>query len=1153
MAPKRDNAVKLTKSPFKKNPSQLNGTKNDETLAYERKSLREHIYHRPDSYIGSTESQTVPSWLYDISTEENDTASETGETTEKDKGPKFVYRNATYVPGLLKLVDELLVNAADNKTNDASMDKIKVAIDIADGSISVWNNGAGIPVLIHTIEQIYVPELIFGNLLTSTNYNDDQQKTTGGRNGYGAKLANIFSNEFTVECGDSTRHLRYSQTWRNSMFERDNPKISSYANKTDFTMVTFKPRLERFGLNSLDADFCALIRRRAHDLAGTTEGIKVEFTLKNGNEVMVEETIKYKSFRDYCGMYTHVSDIIADESDRWDVCIAPSITDTMMQVSFVNSIYTRAGNHVEHVLAQIVPEILTKLGGDKGALNANQIKSQMFVFVRSVIVNPTFDGQTKEVMTLRVANFGSRYTPSQTFMKKLLSPSTALMTRIRELNESKKFDALKKTDGAKVARLIIDKLDDANHAGKRDSLKCSLILTEGDSAKALAVAGLSIVGRDYYGVYPLRGKVLNVRDAAVKQILDNEEISDLKKILGLKPGVKRSQLRYGRVIPMVDADEDGIHIKSLLLNYFEKFHPELLEEEDFFNTFVTPLVRFQNKKRKNEYKYFYNMSDARHFAATNRGWDQKYLKGLGSSTTVDAKIYFSNIAKNIKSYKPITREERELVDMIFNKKRASERRDWLDTFIPNNEIDITKSSYTISELLNKEQILFSMADNFRSIPSVIDGLKPSQRKVLFTLLTEYAKAPGKYTESPAKKTAVIAGEVVTAAAYHHGETSLTHTITSMAQNFVGSNNINLLYPEGQFGTRLDGGKDAASPRYTFTKLNTITTTIFCIDDNPLLKYLEDDGIEIEPEFYVPILPMLLVNGADGIGTGWRSFFPTYNPLDLVASIRLMLSGQTPPPLSPWFLGFTGDVVQTSSVQWTTHGKWSFNANRLIITELPIGMWTNKFKTILEEMTLDGAVKEFRENHTDTRVYFEIMVGNKSDAEKIVNKLSTTFTLKNLVAFNTSGKIIRYNDVSEIMREHFFARLKLYVDRRVALLANLESSLTILENKVRFIDLVINNHIQIINRPKREILAELEGLGFSEISELLKMSIFSLSKDDIDSLIESRNSLANKKTILENKSPGDLWNDDLIIFEQAYSEFIKEIGDAVSRDYSKVKM
>lgn len=429
----------------------------------------------------------------------------------------------------------------------------------------------------------------------------------------------------------------------------------------------------------------------------------------------------------------------------------------------------------------------------------------------------------------------------------------------------------------------------------KDWKKCTLILTEGDSAKSLAVAGLSVIGKDYYGVFPLKGKLLNVRDANHKQIMANTEIQNICKIVGLMPGKpvdvsefkkttkarSKAGLRYGSIMVMTDQDHDGSHIKGLLFNFIHFYWPELMRNvSSFLQVFITPIVKCTPRaKSKKQVFHFYTMPEYKEWYEENKAilpqYSIKYYKGLGTSNSKEAKEYFRNLKQN--RIKMMWDKPEHLSDnalkLAFSKKLAGDRKKWLEAFnqtmenSPREEtfIDFNASVITYSTFVNKELIQFSLADNIRSIPNVVDGLKPSQRKVLFACMKKFMSGANySYKEV---KVAQFAGYVSEQSAYHHGEASLVSTIVNLAQNFVGSNNINFLRPEGQFGTRLSGGKDAASGRYIYTGISRLLTKTFRAEDRAVLNYLQEEGLPIEPEYYVPIVPVILINGAQGIGTG----------------------------------------------------------------------------------------------------------------------------------------------------------------------------------------------------------------------------------------------------------------------------------------------
>jgi DNA topoisomerase-2 len=463
---------------------------------------------------------------------------------------------------------------------------ISVLVDKETGSISIENNGplGGISVVKHETENMWNPELTFGHLLTSTNYDDTQSRIVGGRNGYGAKLANIYSNLFSVVICDSENKLKYTQSWTNNMSVASEPIIKKLSCTVSSINITFIPDWKRFKMTGLDDDIYKIIEKRVYDaVVCTSSNCKVSFQ---------GEKLEQMTTENYAKMYLGESANIATlNTERWSVTVAPS--DGFQQVSFVNGICTsKGGTHVDHVASIIANSIIEELASKKVSLKPQNVKNTMFIMVRSTLVNPTFGSQVKSECTLKSQEFGSKFEATLKFIKQVLK--TGIQEEVLAVAKFKELKELKKTDGARKSKITgIPKLDDANFAGTSKSEKCTLIVTEGDSAKTLAVAGLSVVGRDCYGVFPLRGKCKNVRDASVKQLMANQEFNDLKKILGLQQDKEYksvSELRYGRLMIMTDADNDGSHIKGLILNMIHYFWPSLITL-NFVVSMVTPIIK----------------------------------------------------------------------------------------------------------------------------------------------------------------------------------------------------------------------------------------------------------------------------------------------------------------------------------------------------------------------------------------------------------------------------------------------------------------------------------------------------------------------------------------------------------------------------------
>ncbi|KAG2653254.1 hypothetical protein PVAP13_1NG440800 [Panicum virgatum] len=1100
---------------------------------YQKKSQLEHILLRPDTYIGSVEKHTQTLWVYEVGA--------------------MVYRSVTYVPGLYKIFDEILVNAADNKQRDPRMDSLRVEIDVEGCCISVYNNGDGIPVEVHQEEGVYVPEMIFGHLLTSSNYNDNEKKTTGGRNGYGAKLTNIFSTEFVIETADGRRQKKYKQVFSENMGKKSEPQITKCKQGENWTRVTFKPDLAKFNMTHLEDDVVALMRKRVVDMAGTL-----------GNTVKVQldgQKLSVKSFSDYVDLYMKSANSDRPDAlkkayeyvnERWEVCVTQS-EGQFQQVSFVNGIATiRGGTHVDYIANQIANYVMTIVNKKNKHANmkAHNVKSHLWVFVNALIDNPAFDSQTKETLTTRQGSFGSKCELSPKFFKDV--EKIGVVSNVLSWADFKLSKELKKTDGSKKSRISgLTKLEDANEAGGKDSDKCTLILTEGDSAKALAMSGIAEVGRDHYGVFPLRGKLLNVREASHKQIMDNAEIQNIKQILGLQHGKQYDStkgLRYGHLMIMTDQDHDGSHIKGLLINFIHSFWPSLLKVPSFLVEFTTPIIK---ATKNNKTQAFYTIPEyeewKRKLGASASSWTIKYYKGLGTSTSKEAKEYFSDIGNHKKDFVWVDDQDGNEIELAFSKKRIADRKQWLTNFQ-------------------------------RSIPSMVDGFKPGQRKILFCAF--------KRNLVKETKVAQFSGYVSEHSAYHHGEQSLASTIVGMAQSFVGSNNINLFFPGGQFGTRCQGGKDAANARYIFTKLSHITRSIFPKDDDILLNYLNDDGQSVEPSWYVPILPMVLVNGSEGIGTGWSTYIPNYNPRDIVANLRRLLNDESTVPMHPWYRGFKGSIVKSHNAKvagatYTITGIIeAVDSTTLRITELPIRRWTQDYKDFIDSVTFDPKdkdketfIEEFTMQGDSDDVYFVLKLTednmNKVMEEGLVKKfkLTTTIGTSNMHLFDSDGKIRKYDTPEQILEEFYKLRLEFYVNRKKALLQNIKLDLKKHENKIRFIRCVVDNEIVVNNRKRADLFLELReknfdpfpkkkkkaepaavgateeeeneeespeaanGVGPSDYEYLLSMAIGTLTLEKIQELNAEREKLMKDVEELENTAPKSLWLRDLDTLEK----------------------
>merc|ERR1719171_1501732 len=733
-------------------------------------------------------------------------------------------------------------------------------------------------------------------------------------------------------------------------------------------------------------------------------------------------------------------------------------------------------------------------------------------------------------------------------------------------------------------------------AGTKRSEEATLILTEGDSAKSLAVAGLSVIGRDKYGVFPLRGKMINVREANLKQAMDNAELANLITILGID--IKRKYtsaqgLRYGSVMCMTDQDLDGSHIKGLLMNMFHHWRPDLCKVPGFLKEFATPIVKVSKAQQTQTFFTLREYENWKEKTADSKSWKVKYYKGLGTSTTAEAKEYFKDIKNHQLDFAWQGDADGEAIDLAFNKKRADDRKVWINSYTEGDIIDHTKSKIGYGDFINKELVQFSRYDVVRSLPSFVDGFKPTQRKILFCAFKRNLKSDCKVAQ--------FVGYVSEHSAYHHGEASLETAIVNMAQDYVGSNNINLLVPSGQFGTRLMGGKDSASSRYIFTRLSHVTRTIFHPDDDKVLKYLDDDGQKIEPNYYVPVIPMVLVNGAEGIGTGYSTYVLNYNPHDIIANLRRSLNGQEMVEMHPWYRGYKGEIKPSDKGGYEVYGiAEKIDDTTVSITELAIRKWTQTYKEWLQELYQDQqdqldekkkhpfCIEGMKEYHTENTVHFVVTLTDEhmKTAEKLglqnAFKLQTGLSINNMMLFEKNGKVMKFNNVKEIMEEFIILRLEMYKQRKQYMLAKLGQERDILAAKAKFITMVVGGKLKISNRKKAELIAEMKNThGFKTLEQiktankfkgvteeeeeleekgqdgeqgksktgyeyLLGMNLWSLTQEKVDELKKTCADKEAELQALQKKKEAEIWAEDLTSVEVALGQMEKNDEEALEK-------
>lgn len=888
---------------------------------------RDHIYNIPDTYVGSAKRLARDERIFNL---------ETGQ---------FQYATTDLPEAIVRVFMEIYSNAGDNSARSLrkGLDPGEVSITMNETTIKVRNGGIPIPVekALPPDETLWVPEVIFGILMSSSNYNKEKIRMECGRNGFGAKLTNIFSKCFKITVADPHNEKLYKQTWSENMKVKSAPEITHYK-KTDVPYVEVEYTLDfaRFGYEKYPAETFPLFARHAADISFALK-IPVSFNGKKFNvqtakdyaklyfpKEIVKSSVLYYEWPKDTKTITKKGVEFSEERGALptiEIC-AVDTPDEAMRVSFVNGLFMRNGGvHCESIFKAVASGVLETINGSisgkkkrgdkKGEkstktpkLTLGDVKRHISLFINCWLPDPVFDSQSKNEL--------KDPTPKVVIDEAVLRPIMRweLVNRLYAELEAKQFKAATKTDGKKKKHLTgMAALHEANLAATNESHNCTLYVTEGNSALTFALKLCSYVpngkGRDYIGAFPLRGKLLNVRNAPLMQVLENKEIANLKKILGLKEGIDYTieenykTLRYGHLMVLTDADTDGKHILGLIMNLFACKYPSLLQR-GYIKYLRTKIL--QGVKNKQKVK-FYTMNEYEEWkkqTPDHDSWTFKYYKGLGTSN--DSDIEDESKAMRI----VLTLYDQQAPDSLrlaFDQSLANCRKEWITKWVPDPSVEALQYQ-PISSFIHHEFIQFSIADIVRSIPGFMDGLKVSQRKIMWGALKNWRNGKTKKKgENGTYKVAQFASYVANKVGYHHGEKSLEKAIVAMAQDFVGSNNLPLLQKDGEFGTRNQLGADASAGRYIFCAPHWSTPLIFRKEDTPILEIQLEEGEKIEPKTLLPILPLHVLNGVVGIGSGFSSSIMSHNPIDLCYWYEARIKGLPLPKLVPWFNGFKGKI------------------------------------------------------------------------------------------------------------------------------------------------------------------------------------------------------------------------------------------------------
>ena len=1107
------------------------------------------IKQRRETFLGKAGNSDAKMYLYDY------------------KSNELTNAKVRFNHGLLKIYDEILVNAIDNMARSTTRNKltdIRIEFIEIDGEagVSVYNNGPSIPIEKYkpkprrddeTDVQYkrrydeekkqmgkYLPEVLLTVMRSSSNYNkeDDKTRVTGGLNGFGAKLTALFSKVFIIEVKNGGKS--YYQEVTNNNENVSDPIIEKDAERESSVKITFVPDWklidESKEFTTIDATMQKLMAKRLFDYSHLNLNLYIndtELPKLTFMEFAEKHMPNVKFYEDKCR-----------EFKGWKVAYG-FVTEKAEAVSFVNNVVTYdGGQHVSLLQKQIQSAIKSK---SKKELNSRSINSKISMVVYATIPGIAFASQAKTALS-------NDKIEVPTLDSKVLQQFIADNNIVEFLETGKVKSTNTKTSRQRIVN--IKKLHDAEEAGtpldkRRNKHICTLFICEGDSAQTLCDRGISIMGEQYFGSYALRGKVLNTLKSSKEQYVKNKELTELKSAIGLVEGKKytdASTLRYQRIVCCKDADYDGSAIMGLVINFFYQYFRELMETGTFFYEFITPVVAVYNRpyipKTSIFVKAYY---DLRKFLQdTNDGKIDitkqycKYIKGLGGNTGRDIEQYFANFDKFLIHVDCVADGTTDNIELAYSNKKGftDKRKKWIasvnnDSYLPRDSGEITFNDFCKIDLA-----LAGYDTCDRSIPSVYDGLKPSQRKVLYTYFAMSQKAAKTST-----KVFQITGKVADFASYHHGDESLNGTITRMAQDFIGSNNLPLLEKDGQFGSRNKLGNDASAPRYIAAYLSDVARLLFPkADDDVLIRKVEDNET-VEPTFYVPIIPMLLVNGATGIGTGWATNIPMFNPIELVDFTLQFFESYPKLPqmnLLPWYRKYKGDVIEYDK-EWLFRGLVEqIDETIFDVTEIPVEMSIDTLRANMNALVTSGVIKKYvnieaankkkKKDVEDDTFHFRITFAEKQTGANVVDmlKLETTKSKNSMVAFDDNGHPVRYGNIESIYIEWFKKRREIYIKRKQHILNNMSLELKVLRNKLRFSEHV--DEYDLKHKMKDELLKLLEDEKYFKYNDsydyLRQMPIDCSAKFKIDKLKELIKQKEKEKENYEALSIMDIWESEL---------------------------
>lgn len=1031
-------------------------------------------------------------------------------------GNKIAREKLSFSGAAFKCIDEVVVNAVDQYTRNGKTD---IWITMHAGTITVRNNNGYIPVaLTKTLEgdSMHVPQLIFGEYRTSSTYTSDN-KHTGGINGYGVKLTNTFSEVFSIDNYDPVARVRYQQEWNKSKsidkLYCDPPVITPVLapladDRAGYTQVSFRLDLHEFGMSDWTALEKLTHMRALHTSVFLGTGSRVFW---NGVQLTM------RALPDMADAFlASVSDdeeytrvvFTAGAKNKWSVVLAvkPCTNVLYQTVSIINGILVSDGNHFvvleRQIIAYMEPRVLalyTRLGLKK-KFTKTAITKYLAVFISGYIDNPEYKSQSKTCLDMSIDKFTEYRVPEHHLL--------VLWQALEPLLHNDTIPAAGKAT-RRVQIVKGKKYSPAKLAGGKDSKLCSLFIAEGDSALGLIDAAITAdyskqLTRMTHGSYSIQGvpvnarkqiKIVKKKDGTITKVpstllTNNERLSTLESILGLNKNrdfdtreEASRVLRYGHIIIASDADDDGRgNIRSLIINWMQTFWPKLVAL-GFVQFINTPIIRAFPSAHTVVLEFFTLAAFTAWNNAPHAKHDIKYYKGLAGHEADDAQSMFSSWPDILYTYFSDAKTENAME--VYFGLNADLRKQILvlpvtrdeDTYYVNNRLSIT-------DHLNTSTRAYQQHNISRHIQSMIDGQTPSRRKIIESMRQVFAGT------NTSMKVYQFAGLVAHQMHFANGDTSLQGSMVRMAQAYVGAREFPLLIGVGNFGTRDKGGDNHGAARYIDVRMNRqLVNALFPVLDACNLTYCYDEGTRCEPEFYVPVVPLSILESFSAPGSGWSSTIWARDYKFISKHLHAcILAGSVVAceefPVCDW--RYTHTVQFIKGVP-NSLGNYHISApDTIVITELPMNIWNEAFVQGIDELE---EVESVFDTSNASRIHIEIVFhrGRLADArvkgaEKIssakqgLDPLIAYLDLKkslssNICMIGTSSGVVEYDSYTSVFRDWFAIRKHYYQLRVTRTTVVLELQIVLLENQTRFIAERDNYELRVPLAAQITLLAE----------------------------------------------------------------------------------